>query len=68
MNVKAYDKCTQNAIALYEDAETHGIAFDKEVQDTVSKARFISIALSLFAIVAGVVICAVYYKEIKAAN
>ncbi len=62
---QAYDKCKKNAIALSEDVETHGIAFDKGVQDTVSKAKFISIALIVFATVAGLFICGYVTKKLR---
>ena len=65
---KAYEKCVENTTALYEDAEAHGIEFNKQVQDTVSKARLISTSLSLFAIVVGVVICLYIIKSLKRSN
>ena len=62
---QAYDKCKKNATALSEDAEVLGTKFDKGVQDTVSKAKFISEALCLFAIIAGIVICLYVTKRLK---
>ena len=61
----AYDKCVENSATLNEDAEAVGIQFDKNVQDTASKAIFISTALSVFSIVAGLVICGYITKKLK---
>ncbi len=62
---KAYEKCVEDTTALYKDAETHGIEFNKQVQDTVSKARIFSTAISVFSIVVGVVICLYIIKSLK---
>ncbi|HSQ89350.1 methyl-accepting chemotaxis protein, partial [Romboutsia sp.] len=62
---QAYENCAENSISLSEDAKALGIKFDKGVSDSVSNARFISIGLSLFAIVAGVVIALYITKSLK---
>ncbi len=62
---EAFDKMSQIIKAFNEDAEANGIEFNKNVHDTVSKAWFISIGLSLFAILAGVVIAMYITKRLK---
>jgi methyl-accepting chemotaxis protein len=62
---KAYMQAVEDATTLYEDAEARGIEFNKQVQDTVSKARFISTTMNIFAIVVGVVICLYIIKSLK---
>ena len=65
---KAYEKCEEDTIALYKDAETHGIEFNKQVQDTVSKARFISTVDEFICYSSRSSYMSVYYKELKATN
>ena len=65
---QAYNKCEELSITISKEAQADGIEFDKKIQDTVSKVRFISTTLSVFAMIVGAVICRVYYKELKAAN
>ncbi|MBO3445596.1 methyl-accepting chemotaxis protein [Clostridium sp. CCUG 7971] len=60
-----YDKCVEYSKTLNEHAENDGVKFSKGVQDTVSKATFASITISLFTIVAGGVICLYITKSLK---
>ncbi|HSQ90318.1 methyl-accepting chemotaxis protein, partial [Romboutsia sp.] len=62
---QAYMQAVENTTALYEDAEANGIEFNKQVQDTVSKTSFISTAMGLFAIAAGIVIALYITKKLK---
>ena len=62
---KAFDICIQDSVNINEEAETRGIKFEKEVQDTASKTRFISTAISLFAIAIGAIIFTYISKSIK---
>ncbi len=61
---KAYMQAEENATAMYEDAEASGIKFNKQVEDTVLKARMISTAVSMVTIVAGIIICLYVTKKI----
>ena len=60
-----YNKCMENSVVLNEQAETVATEFDKEVQDTTSKTRFISASLGLFAIIAGLAICEYITKKLR---
>ncbi|RDY22453.1 methyl-accepting chemotaxis protein [Romboutsia maritimum] len=62
---QSYDKSEENATALYKDEEALGIKFNKEIKDTASRATFVSKALCLSSIVAGVVICIYITKSLK---
>ncbi|MDK2562659.1 methyl-accepting chemotaxis protein [Romboutsia sedimentorum] len=61
---KAYMKAEENATALYKYAEASGIEFNKKVEDTVLKARVVSTVVSMFTIVAGIVICLYITKKL----
>ena len=64
----AYDKCVENSVTLNEDAEAVGIEFNKKVQDTASKAIFISDSAECIFYSSRISYMCVYYKKIKAAN
>ncbi len=60
-----YDKCAQNSVLLNEDAQARASQFDKDAQNTVSKSQVISIAVSSFTMLMGVVICLYVTKSLK---
>ncbi|HSQ87264.1 methyl-accepting chemotaxis protein, partial [Romboutsia sp.] len=62
---EAFNKIAEIIVAFTEEAEANGIEFNKNVHDTVSKSMVISIGLSLFAIVAGIVIATYITKSLK---
>ena len=62
---KAYDKCIEDAIKLNEVADASGAEFNKGVEDTISTATFTAFAISIFNILAGVVICLYVTKKLK---
>ena len=64
----AYDKCVENSATLNEDAEAVGIEFDKDVQDTASKAMIYFYSAECIFYSSRISYMCVYYKEIKAAN
>ena len=63
--MKAYDKCVEDAIKLNKVAEASGAEFNKGVEDTISHATFTAFAISIFNILAGVVICLYVTKKLK---
>ncbi|WP_052356504.1 methyl-accepting chemotaxis protein [[Clostridium] dakarense] len=62
---KAYGKSVDYAIALYEDAETLGVKFDKGVSEAVSKSKIISTTLNISSMVAGLIICIYITKSLR---
>ncbi|HSQ89281.1 methyl-accepting chemotaxis protein, partial [Romboutsia sp.] len=62
---KAFANSTQNSVNLCVQAESRGIAFDKGVSDTVTNSMFVSIALSLFATVTGIIIATYITKSLR---
>ncbi|RDY23869.1 methyl-accepting chemotaxis protein [Romboutsia maritimum] len=62
---KSYTKSEEEAKKLYEDAQDRGIKFNKEVQETSSKATFTSIVIGIVNIIAGVFICLFITKSLK---
>ncbi|WP_346047204.1 HAMP domain-containing protein, partial [Paraclostridium tenue] len=62
---KAYDKCIEDAIKLNEIADARGAEFNKGVEDTISSATFAAVTISIFNILAGVVICLYVTKKLK---
>ena len=60
-----YDACIQGSISLNEEVEAFGTEFNNGVQKTVSRGTYISIAISIFNIVAGLIICIYITKSLK---
>ncbi len=61
---KAYMKAEESATILYEDEEAKGIEYNKKVEATVLKSKITSTAVSVFTIVAGIVICIYITKKL----
>jgi len=59
---KIFGIITESSTALYEEAQTVATEFDKDVSTTVKKSVIISIGLSAFSVVSGVVI-AIYITK-----
>jgi methyl-accepting chemotaxis protein len=62
---QSYKKCVEIVNALHEESETSGSEFNKQIQDTVSKSYYISMALGLFSIITGIVIALYITKRLK---
>ncbi|MGL6107888.1 methyl-accepting chemotaxis protein [Romboutsia sp.] len=60
-----YEKSAKGASALYDESYNDGIVFDKNVKQTVAKSAIISMILSVFAIVTGIIICLYTTKTLR---
>ncbi|GAA0104901.1 methyl-accepting chemotaxis protein [Paraclostridium sordellii] len=62
---QAYVDSVNSAKAIYEDEAARGVRFDKEIENTASKAMITSTTMCIVSILAGVVICVFITKSLK---
>ncbi|CEQ23557.1 methyl-accepting chemotaxis sensory transducer [[Clostridium] sordellii] len=62
---QAYVDSVNSAKAIYEDEAARGVRFDKEIENTASKAMITSTTMCILSILAGVVICIYITKSLK---